>query len=85
MAHAPTADVARRMLGLGGGRRGGGHGTFIQRSREKSSEEKAFYHQIAGAGKSHVLRQFFDLSQADIDRIVQRVDEGLDLALRKTP
>jgi hypothetical protein len=39
--------------------------TFIQRSRGVSSEEKAMYHNVTGAGTSHVRRVFFDLSPED--------------------
>ena len=58
----------------------GPHQTLIQRSRRVSPSEKATFHQISGAGKSHVLRPFFGLSQSDIavisDRIAQFVDKA---------
>lgn len=37
--------------------------TFIQRSRNESSEQKAIWHQVTGAGRSHVRRQFFGLTE----------------------
>ena len=80
---APTLDVAKRMLG-GKPRKGGKGGTWNQRSREMSSELKAIYHQVSGAGKSRVIRRFFELSDADVAAIVQRVDQGLTDALTKS-
>lgn len=53
---------------------GGGGGTFIQRSRSVGAADKAYYHDVAGAGKSHVKREFFDLSEEDIDVIQDAVD-----------
>lgn len=43
--------------------------TMIQRSRAESSEQKAIWHNVAGAGKSRVRRRFFDLTQDDQDVI----------------
>lgn len=39
--------------------------TFIQRSRAESSEQKAIWHNVTGAGRRHVRREFFDLNGAD--------------------
>jgi hypothetical protein len=36
--------------------------TFIQRSRHESSEQKAIWHQVTGAGRGHVMRPFFGLT-----------------------
>ena len=52
--------------------------TMIQRSRGMSAEEKALYHHVAGAGKSRVKRQFFDVSESDIDDVIARVDAHLE-------
>jgi hypothetical protein len=57
--------------------------TIIQRSREMSSQEKAIYHQIAGAGKSRVKRKFFELSDGDIEAIAKRLDAGVTLAVQR--
>jgi hypothetical protein len=57
--------------------------TMIQQSRRTSPAEKAAYHQIAGAGKSRVKREFFGLSPEDEDAIVKRIEEGLDAEFRK--
>lgn len=54
-------------------------GTFIQRSREESSEQKALWHNVQGAGKSRVKREFFALNGDDVDAIerllVQAISE----------
>jgi hypothetical protein len=52
--------------------------TLIQQSRRKSPAEKAAFHTLTGAGRSHVKRQFFGLSDADEDAIADRVDRYLD-------
>lgn len=57
-------------------------GTLIQQSRRKSAAEKAAYHQITGAGKSHVKRQFFGISDRDEDVIVKRIDDELAKRLK---
>lgn len=55
----------------------GPHQTLIQRSRRVPPSEKAAYHQIAGAGRSHVKRQFFGLSPSDETAIVDAVEQDL--------
>jgi len=57
--------------------------SFRQRSRNKGTEEKAIYHQVAGAGKSRVLRKFFELSDGDIEAIAKRLDAGVTLAVQR--
>jgi len=47
--------------------------TFIQRSRAVSPEQKALYHQVLGAGKARVKREFFDISQADLLALAARL------------
>lgn len=42
-------------------RRATGGPTFIQRSRGESSEQKAMFHQVTGAGRSRVKRPFLGL------------------------
>lgn len=51
--------------------------TMIQRSRRVPAAEKAAYHNVAGAGRSRVKREFFDLSEADADALLERLDERL--------
>lgn len=65
-----------------GTKRSGTSGTFIQRSRSLGAAEKASFHQIDGAGRSHVIRRFFDLSDADVDAITERLNVALDFTLQ---
>jgi hypothetical protein len=52
-------------------------GTFIQRSRAVPAANKAQYHNITGAGKSHVIRKFFGLNAREGDTIRARVQAYL--------
>jgi hypothetical protein len=45
--------------------------TLIQQSRRKSPAEKAAYHHDAGAGKSRIKREFFDVSDAELGQVRQ--------------
>jgi hypothetical protein len=63
--------------------RAGSKGTFIQASRGVSSEQKAIYHHVAGAGRSRVVRSFFDLTDADENVIQEQVDLYLTRMLDK--
>lgn len=66
-----------------GGRAKRGKGpTLIQQSRRISDEQKALYHQVLGAGKSHVKRQFLNLSDAEIAQLRQRVIDGVNKSLK---
>jgi hypothetical protein len=55
--------------------------TFVQRSRNESSEQKAIWHNVTGAGRSHVRREFFDLTdderQAAKDALEGLIDQRL--------
>lgn len=42
---------------------------MIQRSRAISPQQKAIYHAVSGAGKSKVIRDFFDLGPNDPEAI----------------
>jgi hypothetical protein len=53
-----------------------GSSTFIQRSRNESSEQKAIFHQVTGAGRAHVIRQFVGLTSQEQD-VAKTVLEGL--------
>jgi hypothetical protein len=55
----------------GGGSRGGG--TLIQRSRAVAGADKALFHNVTGAGKSHVKRKFFGLTTEERELIRDRV------------
>lgn len=70
-------DITFRSMG-GGGSRGG---TFIQRSRAVGAADKAMYHDQLGAGRSHVKREFFDLTEGDVDQIQAAVESHLDRVL----
>jgi hypothetical protein len=48
------------------------------------AEEKAIYHQVAGAGKSRVLRKFFELSDSDADAIVKLVEDSISKAIDRS-
>lgn len=53
--------------------------TMIQRSRQVPSELKAFYHNVAGAGKSRVIRQFMGLTAQEEKDIEKRVERHITL------
>ncbi len=63
------------------GKSKGTGGTFIQRSRSLGAAEKATFHQIDGAGRSHVIRRFFDLADADVVAITDRLNVALEFTL----
>lgn len=52
---------------------GGGGATLIQRSRAVPGADKAFFHNVTGAGKSHVKREFFGLTDGERNTIRDRV------------
>ena len=58
--------------------------TFIQGSRNVSAEQKALYHQVQGAGRSHVLRPFLGLTPTDESVIQQRLEALIDGVVRRT-
>lgn len=55
---------------------------MIQRSRSKSSEEKALYHQVLGAGRSRVKREFLGLTPQDERDITQRIEQHIGRQLK---
>jgi hypothetical protein len=57
--------------------------TINQRSRNVRAIDKAIFHNITGAGKSHVLRKFFGLSPADVEAIEQETDTRLAVNLNR--
>jgi len=57
--------------------------TFIQRSRAKPAAEKAAYHQLSGAGKRRVKREFFGLTSRDEDYLVDRFSQALDRLVKQ--
>lgn len=57
--------------------------TLIQRSREVSPAEKASFHNIEGAGKRGVLREFFGIAPSDEGAIVDRIGVYLEKMLKE--
>jgi phage gpG-like protein len=55
--------------------------TLIQQSRRISAEQKALYHQVLGAGKSRVTREFLGLTDQDEKDIADRVQKAIDRAI----
>jgi hypothetical protein len=55
---------------------------MIQRSRSKASEEKALYHQVTGAGRSRVKREFLGLTAQDERDIKQRIEQHIGKQLK---
>jgi hypothetical protein len=49
--------------------------TFIQRSRAVSSEQKAIYHNVLGAGGRGVIREFFGVSESESEDIGQKLHD----------
>ncbi len=56
-------------------------GTMISQSRGVSPSEKAAFHNISGAGKSRVIREFFGLTPSDEEAITTLVERDLDARL----
>lgn len=58
--------------------------TFIQRSRAVSSEQKAIWHNVTGAGKSRVLRPFFEVGKDDQEAIKDGIETLLKARIEST-
>lgn len=56
--------------------------TLIQRSRRIPPSEKAAFHQIEGAGRRRVKREFLGLTADDERAIVDRVADWIDRVIR---
>lgn len=52
--------------------------TLIQQSRRVPNEQKALYHQVLGAGRSRVKREFLGLTDEDERAILQRLEGALN-------
>ncbi len=57
--------------------------TLIQSSRRIAPEQKALYHQVLGAGKSHVKREFLGLSETDEQKIAAVIDKALSRRMQE--
>ncbi len=73
MQAKPKPDAVDIVFRSGGG--GGRGGTFIQRSRGVGAADKAAFHNILGAGRRRVKREFFGLSDEDQEFILDRVED----------
>jgi hypothetical protein len=73
MQAKPKPDGLSIVFRSGGA--GGGGRTFIQRSRAVGAADKAAYHNLTGAGRSRVKREFFALSEDDEEFILDRVED----------
>jgi hypothetical protein len=58
--------------------------TFIGRSRAESSEQKAIWHNKTGAGRSRVIREFFDLNDTDTQALRDGLEQAIAIRLRAT-
>lgn len=56
--------------------------TLIQRSRSVRPAEKALFHNVTGAGKSKVKREFFDLDASDVDALRDELERRVTRNLR---
>lgn len=57
--------------------------TPIQRSRSVPPAEKALFHNVTGAGKSHVKREFFDLDASDREALTDELKRRMTRNLQK--
>lgn len=57
--------------------------TLIQASRRVPASEKAAFHQILGAGQSHVKRPFFELTDDDENALIDRFEQQLGRLLKE--
>ncbi len=58
--------------------------TFIQRSRSESSEQKAIWHNVTGAGPRGVIREFFGLDGDDKQTITETLERLLQGRIDQT-
>lgn len=56
--------------------------TLIQRSRSVGAADKAFWHNVTGAGRARILRPFFDLNDDDATFAVGRLEAHLANQIR---
>lgn len=73
LSHVPKSAGSKRTKGSGQ--------TLIQASRSVGAEEKAIFHNLTGAGRSHILRPFMDLNDDDQDVLTSLVEDGIDRLL----
>lgn len=57
--------------------------TFISQSRAMSSEQKAMFHNILGAGPKGTIRKFFDLNTSDQTALMNGLEKLVAARIRK--
>ena len=57
--------------------------TLIQRSRAVSPQQKAIYHAVTGAGKSRVVRDFFNFGPGDAEAITRLLQGRITTRLQR--
>lgn len=80
-----VTQVSRKQVTIGfndSGSSGSARGSFIQRSRAVSAAEKAYYHNVTGAGRSQVKREFLGISQADQKAVIKIVEDHIAQAIK---
>jgi len=55
--------------------------TMVQRSRKVAPADKAVFHNETGAGRSRVIREFFNLNDRDVEGIVALLERRLSQRL----
>jgi hypothetical protein len=60
-----------------------GSPTLIQQSRGVSSEEKAMFHNVLGAGRRGTIRAFFDASPEDGVVLMKKLEQQVAARLKK--
>jgi hypothetical protein len=53
----------------------------VQRSRRRSPQEKAVFHQVTGAGKARVKREFLGLTEAELKQLDARLEGRIRVKL----
>lgn len=56
--------------------------TFIGLSRQVASEQKAIWHNVTGAGKSQVIRRFFDVNEQDQAACAEALEKLVEARLK---
>ena len=57
--------------------------TLVQRSRRRSPQDKAFFHQVTGAGKSRTRREFLGLTDEELRQIEDALERRVYVKLER--
>jgi len=57
--------------------------TLTQRSRAISPQQKAIYHAVTGAGKSRVVRDFFNIGPGDAEALTRLLQGRITTRLQR--